>query len=123
VQVGNQDVTAAQAIIHVHTDQRGFCTYRLSEGSAFRELLDDVNPNLFAGANSDARPGSIINGADSSSFSPSNNATDHTFVAGTRTAAKAAMENFIRAPCRPIPCIGPASPVARMPKFPRFSGL
>ena len=94
VQIANRDVTATQAVIHVHTDQPGFCTYRLSEGSNFREQVNDVNSNLFAGANSDARPGSIINGADSSTFSPSSNAAVHTFVAGTRTSAKAADGKF-----------------------------
>ena len=94
VQVTKQDVTPTQAIIRARTDQRGFCTYRVSEGSSFNALVNDVNPSLFNGANSDARPGSIINGADSAHFSPSNSGNEHVFVAGTRTAARATDGKF-----------------------------
>ncbi len=94
VQVRTQDVTATQAIIRVHTDQSGSCTYRLSEGSTFENLVNDVNPRLFAGANSDARTGSILNGTDATRVSPPINAPDHVFVAGTRTATKAADGHF-----------------------------
>ena len=71
------DITATQAVIRVTTDQAGNCTYRLSEGSSLTTSVNDVNPALFSGADSDARPGSIIT------------ATTHVFVAGTRTAARA----------------------------------
>jgi hypothetical protein len=54
--------TATQAVLLVNTDQAGNCTYRASEGNAFGALVNDINFALFAGANSDARPGSIVRG-------------------------------------------------------------
>jgi hypothetical protein len=94
VQITKQDVTPTQAIIRVKTDQPGFCTYRLSEGSSFNAMVNDVNPSLFSGANSDARPGSIITGIDSTSLLSLNGGSEHVFVAGTRTAARAADGKF-----------------------------
>lgn len=67
--------TAQQLLIVTRTDQAGFCTYRVSEGSSFSSSVNDVNPALFSGSNSDSRPGSVIEG------------NVHTFVAGTRLAA------------------------------------
>src|ERR1700736_3113131 len=70
--------TPTQAVIHVRvTNADGSpytnsCSYRVSEGAGFSTLVNDVNTALFSGANSDARPGSLINGRD------------HIFVAGTR---------------------------------------
>ena len=69
--------TATQAVIQVVTDQAGNCNYRASERASLTPLVHDVNPSLFSSSNSDARPGSQING------------TSHIFVLGTRTAALA----------------------------------
>ena len=88
VTVDVPNATPTQAIIHVravNADGSPFaaaCTYRISEGAAFVSVVNDVNPALFAGSNSDARPGSIANGAH------------RYFVAGTRIAAKAADQKF-----------------------------
>lgn len=74
--------TPTQAVVHVSalnadgSPYTGTCTYRASEGNTFTSPVNDVNPALFPGANSDARSGSTINGKD------------HYFVLGTRTAAK-----------------------------------
>ncbi len=88
--VQGKDVTATQAIIRVTTDQTGFCTYRVSEGSSFTALVNDVNPALFSGSNTDARAGAVITGMDATRISSTNAGTRHVFVAGTRTAARAA---------------------------------
>jgi hypothetical protein len=89
IQISNQDVTSTQAIIRVRTDQRGFCTYRISQGSAFAQSINDVNWKLFPGSNIDSRLGSILDGQDASRVASSNHASDHIFVAGTRTASQA----------------------------------
>jgi len=94
VQVRKQDITATQAIIRVTTDQSGNCTYRISEGDTFSALVNDVNPALFAGANSDARAGSIITSIDARRITPGAPGTQHLFVAGTRSAARAADGRF-----------------------------
>lgn len=64
-------VTARQATLRVKTDQTGNCTYKISESVNLAPLVNDVNPILFAGADSDQRPGAIVSG------------NDHYFVAGT----------------------------------------
>jgi hypothetical protein len=69
--------TPTQAIVGIYTDSPGACTYRVSENSNFIPLLHDVDPNLFAGSDSDARPGSFIHGSD------------HLFVLGRRDSEKA----------------------------------
>jgi hypothetical protein len=69
--------TATQAIVELHTDFLGACTYRASESPNFVPLLHDVDPTLFAGSDSDARSGSFIHGSD------------HLFVLGRRDAEKA----------------------------------
>jgi hypothetical protein len=56
--------------------------YRISEGLWFTTLVNDVNPDLFPESNSDARPGTIINGQD------------RYFVAGTRIASRAVDKKF-----------------------------
>jgi hypothetical protein len=71
------NATPQQLLVVTTTDQPGFCTYRVSEGSTFAAPVNDVNAGLFAGSNSDARNGSIIDGRS------------HTFVVGLRTAAMA----------------------------------
>ncbi len=76
-------MTPTQAVIHVTATNAdgspftGHCLYRVSEGSSFSAPVNDVNPALFPGSNSDERPGSVVNGKD------------RFFVAGTRTAGKA----------------------------------
>ena len=71
------DATPQQLVIFTNTDQLGFCTYRVSEGTQFNTSVNDVNASLFPGSNADTRPSSITNGLT------------HVFVAGTRTAALA----------------------------------
>jgi len=94
VQVGKQDITSTQAIVRVRTDQPGFCTYRVSEGQGFSAMVNDVNPALFSGANSDARAGSIIAGIPSDRGRSPSTGSEHVFVAGTRTAARGADGKF-----------------------------
>src|SRR5579862_8120031 len=94
VQVAKSDVTATQAIIRVQTDQSGFCSYRVSEGGSFIALVNDVNTALFSGANSDARPGSIITGLSATRIGSLSRGSAHVFVAGTRLSARAADGKF-----------------------------
>lgn len=68
-------VSAQQALIQVHTDQVGNCTYIVSAAVGLSPAVDDNSNALFTGANSDARGGSILSGRD------------HYYVAGTRTGA------------------------------------
>lgn len=93
VSVDEQDVTATQAIVRVTTDQTGSCTYRVSEGSTFQALVNDVNPALFTSANTDTRPGALLTTVPFR-FPPPRTGTEHTFVVGTRSAAKAADGRF-----------------------------
>src|SRR5215469_8728998 len=86
VTVNKQDVTATQAIIRVVTNQAGYCTYRVSEGSSFTDLVNDVNPNLFAGANLDSRLGSIISGIEAPNLRQFAQQKEHVFVVGSHTA-------------------------------------
>jgi len=80
--------TPTQAILHVQSvnangsPYTGNCTYRVSEGQSFTALVNDVNSVLFPGSNSDARPGTIIDGKD------------RYFVAGTRAALRASDGNY-----------------------------
>ena len=81
--------TPTQAVIHVTavnadgSPYAGACTYRISEGTSFATLVNDVNPALFPGSNQDSRPGSLkINGRE------------RFFVAGSRVAARASDQKF-----------------------------
>ena len=65
--------THMQAKVNVLTDQAGFCTFRASRGSGFVSNLPDLSDN----GNTDARTGSIVNGAK------------HIFVLGTRKGSDA----------------------------------
>jgi len=94
VEVRKRDLTSTQAIVRVRTDQPGFCTYRVSEGASFSALVNDVNPVLFSGANSDARAGSIITGLDAGRLAETSLGSEHVFVAGTRTATRASDGKF-----------------------------
>ncbi len=85
--VNKEDVTATQAIVHVTTDQTGFCAYRVSEGPSFAAMVNDVNSSLFPGANMDSRPGSLLTGIEGSRFTNFVGGSLHVFVAGTRTVA------------------------------------
>jgi len=60
--------TQMQAKITVRTDQAGFCAYRASRGASFSSNIADLTDNT----NTDARNGSIVNGAA------------HIFILGTR---------------------------------------
>ncbi|MBV8817860.1 MAG: hypothetical protein JO022_05845, partial [Acidobacteriaceae bacterium] len=88
VNVRVASVSSTQALVNVSATNNdgspyiGPCTYRVSEGSSFTSLINDVNPALFPGADNDSRPGATINGSQ------------HTFVIGTRLAAKAADNKF-----------------------------
>ena len=88
VSVDVRDVTSTQAIVHVTaanadgSPYAGSCTYQISEGLSLGTLVNDVNPALFAGSSSDARPGSIVSGRD------------RYFVAGTRTVQQAVDNNW-----------------------------
>src|SRR5438552_8178558 len=68
--------TATQAVLRIHTDQPGNCTFRASEGSTIGVLVNDLDTNKFTASNSDSRAGSIAG-------------AEHVFVLGTRTTAKA----------------------------------
>src|SRR5581483_10224903 len=65
--------TQMQAAITVRTDQTGTCTYRASRGASFSSNI----PDLLDNGNTDARPGSIVNG------------NLHVFVLGTRAGSDA----------------------------------
>ena len=75
--ITNTQPTPQQIVVSVTTDQPGNCTYRASEGTVLGALVNDVNPALFAGSNSDARGGAIVAGRR------------RTFVLGTRKAQQA----------------------------------
>ena len=68
--IASIEPTQMQAKITVQTDQQGFCTYRSSRGSAFSVSIPDLVDN----GNTDARTGSVVNGAK------------HIFILGTRKA-------------------------------------
>ncbi len=68
-------VTARQAILLIRTDQNGACSYKISESATLAPLVNDVNPFLFPGADSDQRAGSVVNGKQ------------HSFVVGTATVS------------------------------------
>jgi len=65
--------TEMQAKVTVQTDQAGNCTYRASRGMAFTSNLEDLADN----GNTDARTGSLVDGAS------------HVFVLGTRRGSDA----------------------------------
>src|SRR5712692_4305132 len=68
--------TATQALIRIHTDQAGNCTFRASEGASIGTLVSDVDTTKFPGSDSDARSGSVVG-------------AERFFVLGTRKAASA----------------------------------
>ena len=55
-------VTPTQAVIKYSATSSNACTIALSESMTMTPLVNDVNPALFAGSSSDARPGSITSG-------------------------------------------------------------
>ena len=81
--------TPTQAVIHVKASNAdgspyaGACTYRISEGTSFTALVNDVNPALFPGSQQDNRAGAVMT-----------NGSDRYFVAGTRAAARAADQKY-----------------------------
>src|SRR5580658_6625214 len=86
--ISSIEPTATQAVITVSTDQGGNCTYTASEGPALGAPVNDVNPALFSGSNSDTRPGAF----------PGQSilmvAAVHTFVLGTRGQAGVQISSF-----------------------------
>lgn len=67
-------VTNTQAVIRVISDQPGSCSYRISETQDLSVPVNDVNPLLFPGADSDARATSLVS------------ANERSFVVGVRRA-------------------------------------
>ncbi len=79
--IGNVQVigsTNVQAVLSYQSSIDGTCTLQVSEKPDFRPLVHDVNPVLFPGADSDARPGNVSNGRN------------RIFVVGRRAVAQAA---------------------------------
>lgn len=54
--------TATQAVLKYVAPDSNPCTVAVSEDPGFATLVNDVNPALFAGADSDQRPGNLTNG-------------------------------------------------------------
>jgi hypothetical protein len=79
-------VTSPQAILEYTAPNHNPCTVEASESASYTPLVNDVNPVLFPGSNSDSRAGSIVDG------------TDRVFVLGKRSAETAAdNKNYSRA--------------------------
>src|SRR6185312_9685156 len=57
-----QGTTPTQAILSYDSTIDGACTVQVSESSSLTPLVNDVNPVLFSGSNSDQRSGDIVNG-------------------------------------------------------------
>jgi hypothetical protein len=74
--------TPTQAILSYTAPDNSPCTVAVSESSSLAALVNDVNPALFEGANSDARAGNVIVG------------TSRIVVIGKRTSERAADGNF-----------------------------
>jgi len=55
-------VTATQAILIYQAPDLNPCTVQASESSSLTPLVHDVDPQLFAGADKDNRPGALFNG-------------------------------------------------------------
>src|SRR5215471_5554226 len=70
-------VSSTQAVIAYTAPNAAPCGIVISEGSTIGAPVIDVNPALFAGADSDSRPGSLANG------------NERAFVAGHRSVGKA----------------------------------
>jgi hypothetical protein len=68
-------VTATQAVISYTAPDNNPCTVQVSKSSTLSPLVHDVDPLLFSGSASDARPGNA------------NIGTNRTFVVGARTTA------------------------------------
>jgi hypothetical protein len=92
-------VTSPQAILEYTAPDNNPCTVEASESSSYTPLVNDVNPALFPGSNSDSRAGSITAGAD------------RVFVLGRRAvdtaadnknysrALQANMQHYVRVTC------------------------
>jgi uncharacterized protein (TIGR03437 family) len=74
--------TNVQALITYQAPDNGSCTVAVSESPTLSPLVHDVDPALFPGSNSDARPGSLVDGAN------------RTFAVGKRSVEKASDGNW-----------------------------
>ncbi len=54
--------TNVQAVLSYESPVDSSCTVQVSESPDFRRLVHDVNPDLFPGSDSDARPGNVVEG-------------------------------------------------------------
>src|SRR6185312_16613598 len=57
-----QGTTPTQAILTYDSTVDAACTVQVSASSSLTPLVNDVNPVLFSGSNSDQRSGDIVNG-------------------------------------------------------------
>jgi hypothetical protein len=70
-------ITPTQAVLAYTAPGEGRCTLKVTAGTPGGPLVNDVNPDLFDGADGDGRPGNLVSG------------TARVFVVGKRAAERA----------------------------------